>query len=409
MTGGHAGPDHPGRPELLKDLAARIRRSGPLPFDIFMDSVLYGPEGYYQTRTGAIGRGGDYVTSTETSTEFGRALGRQVGECLERLGPGPLDIVELGAGRGTMAADILEEIETRAPELFARATYAIVERSGAMRAEQARILARHLRSGRAVWAESVDRIREGGIRGVLVANEFFDALPVKLVVRREGRVHERHVGLSEDGECLIWIDRPAADPTLDRYVARYGLVREEGSLAEAGIDAMLAAGRAARALARGYAIVIDYGDRAPALYDPALRPAGTLIGYHRHRVCENPLVLVGDQDLTAHVNVSAIEDAAADEGMTTLGWTTQGRFLIALGVADRIAALSGATDPEQVARRMAMMSLIHPEGMGERFRVLVLGKGAGRESLTGLRDPFAAPDPVQDMQTGRNRWQAPTN
>jgi SAM-dependent MidA family methyltransferase len=145
----------------------------------------------------------------------------------------------------------------------------------------------------------------------------------------------------------------------------------------------------ARSLRRGFSFVIDYGDRAGRLYDSDARPAGTLMAYHRHRASEDPFVRVGAQDLTAHVNFSAIEDASAAEGLATIGLTTQHRFLIALGLADRIADLSSSSTPVDVRRRLAMMSLIHPEGMGGIFRVLVQGKGVGPAPLRGLQDPFA--------------------
>ena len=169
----------------------------------------------------------------------------------------------------------------------------------------------------------------------------------------------------------------------------YSLASADGAIAEAGLAARGYAGRIARAIRKGFQIVIDYGDRAERLYDPEVRPSGTVVSYHRHRLVDDPFVRVGEQDLTAHVNFSAIEDAGRREGLESLGVTTQDRFLLALGLADRIVDLAASSRAADVRRRLAMMSLVHPEVMGRVFRVLVQAKGVPAARLTGLLDPFA--------------------
>ena len=259
-----------------------------------------------------------------------------------------------------------------------------------MRAAQSRNLQEHSLSGKVRWAESPEAVRAGGIVGCVIANEFYDALPVRVVARREGILMERRVGLSEDGSRLCWVEAPANDPELIKYATAYGLAPVDGSVAEAGLAARSYARSVGRSVRRGFQIVIDYGDRAAVLYDPRLRPAGTLLAYHRHRTCEDPFVRVGSQDLTAHVNFSALEDASAEAGLATAGFTRQDRFLIALGLAGRITDLSSSSEPSDIRRRLAMMALIHPEGMGGIFRVLIQAKGVAADSLKGLQDPFAS-------------------
>jgi len=379
-----------GASELLAELRRRIRARGTIPFDEFMESALYAPRGGYYEQGGSIlGKGGDFYTASDVSSAFGEMLAEQVVECQGHCGPGSFDIVELGAGKGTLAADLLGRLLAKHGALFRRVNYWIVERSGAMRAAQSGLLKERELDGKVRWADGVEQVRAGGIVGCVIANELYDALPVKLVARLDGRLHERAVGMDTSG-ALRFVDALAHDPALLAYAERYGLAPVDGSVAEAGLIAQDLARRVARTLRRGFSIVIDYGDRAPRLYDPASRPAGTLMAYHRHRASEDPFVRVGAQDLTAHVNFSAIEDASAAEGLVTIGLTTQDRFLIALGLADRIAELSNSVAAADVRRRLAMMSLIHPEGMGGIFRVLVQGKGVSAPFLKGLSDPFAA-------------------
>lgn len=381
-----------GNPVLFAALVDRIHASGPIPFDEFMDLALYAsPGGYYERDAAGIGRQrADYYTAPEASPAFSDLLATQVFECLDRVAAsGPLDIVELGAGCGTMAGGLVEALARRRPDLHARCVYWIVERSAALRARQRARLAPLGHEDKIQWAQKPESIRLGGIRGCVVANEFYDALPVRVVARRGRRLFERRVGLTSDESGLTWVEVEASDPRLVSYAERYGLASTDGAVAEAGIAAQDYASRVARSLGRGYQIVIDYGDRADRLYDTRARPFGTLMGYSEHRTSGDPFLRVGMQDLTAHVNFSAIEDASAEEGLRTAGFTTQHRFLVALGLAERIADLAGASDPAAIDERISMMSLIHPEGMGGIFRVLVQGKDLSDATLQGLRDPFA--------------------
>lgn len=390
MTAGSDPRAHDAASFLLADIVGRIERGGPIPFDAFMDLALYGEQGgYYERGPAAIGPAGDFYTASEVSAAFGEVLAEQIAECLSLLGAGTFDLVELGAGKGTMAADILARLQDRHASLYRRLTYWILDRSRGMREAQERVLRPHMESGKVRWAIGPEDTREGGIVGCIVANEFYDALPVRVVTRAAGALVERRVGLAGAPPRPAWADAPAENRELIAYAETYGLAPRDGVVAEAGLAAQAYAARAARALRRGFQIVIDYGDRAASLYDPAVRPAGTLLAYSGHQIFDDPFVRIGEQDLTAHVNFSALEDAGREEGLVSLGFTTQDRFLIALGLADRITALASSPDPADIRRRLAMMALIHPEVMGRAFRVLVQAKGVPAARLTGLQDPFA--------------------
>src|SRR5437867_5294132 len=219
-----AGTPQDVNPEMLDRLAERIRSFGPVPFDEFMETVLYEPGGgYYERGAVAIGRGGDFYTASDVSSAFGQMLAEQIAECHGLLGVGSMDIVELGAGKGTLAADILSRLQGSHRTVFRRLSYWIVDRSSAMREAQRRNLQEHSLSRKVRWAGSPEAVRPGGIVGCVIANEFYDALPVRVVARREGILMERRVGLSEDGSRLCWVEAPANDPELIKYATAYGL------------------------------------------------------------------------------------------------------------------------------------------------------------------------------------------
>jgi SAM-dependent MidA family methyltransferase len=200
-------------------------------------------------------------------------------------------------------------------------------------------------------------------------------------------LREIGVGLDPAG-ALVEVEMDPA-PEASDLAARYGAAREEGEEAEVcpALSGML--GRMADTLARGFVLVVDYGHDAATLYGPH-HAAGTLLAYHRHRAHENLLARPGEQDLTAHVNFTHLEDAAVAHGLRSLGRTTQDRFLLANGILERFTeAPETWGSPRQVARRRAALQLLHPDGMGRRFHVVVLGKGEVETApLRGLADPF---------------------
>lgn len=362
-----------GRPEIYAALREEIRASGPVPFARFMDLALHHPEwGYYAAGAERLGRGGDFFTASDVGPAFGATLARQIAEIDDRLGrPDPFRYVELGAGRGLLARDVLDALAPEGPRIAAT----LVERSPGMR----RAAAKTVPEAEVVAPEAM---RPGG-DGCVVAVELFDALPVRRIVRRGAALHEIAVGC--EGDRLVEVERPAG-AAAQAFAERYGAAPADGDEAEVPDDLDGAVAPLARAVDRGVAVVVDYGDEAPRLYAPARR-RGTLLAYHRHEVSEDYLARAGEQDLTAHVNFTALADAAAAAGLALVGITTQDRFLIANGILD---GLDGAGDGlAAVKRRLQAKQLVHPGGMGRIFKVALFAKGIDPpRDLAGLADPF---------------------
>ncbi len=331
-------------PPLVTHLRARIRNEGPLSFRDFMEEALYHPEfGYYNSTRNPIGRQGDFYTSSDLDPIFGKLLARKFAQMASALGVSPeaFTIVELGAGRGLLARQIL------AHHHF---PYRILERSAAMRERQRGSL-----QGLDVeWLETLPT----GITGCVFSNEFFDALPVRRVICRNGALREIHV-TSEFSEVEGDLQEPL-DITLS-----------EGQLADINTDARQWIKRIGASLDRGYHLAIDYGYLDREFY---ARPRGTLMCYWRHQAVEDPYLRIGEQDITAHVNFSDLIREGAAVGLTTEEFKTQMDFLVQLGVLKELEALMPADTAEAIQRVMAVKKLVLPGGMGERFKVLVQRK-----------------------------------
>jgi len=368
-----------GHPELLRLLRDEIRERGPVSFARFMDAALNHPEhGYYACGASRLGRGGDFITASDVGPAFGRCLARQLAEMdalLER--PRPFRYVEHGAGRGLLAADVAASLADEAPDLSSRATFDLVDLSPGMR----RAAESGLPSAR---IEAGPQAPAGGA-GCVVAVELLDALPVHRIRRRGSSLREVRVGV--DGDALVEVEQ-AVDETLAAWAALYGAAPGDGDEAEVGLALGPTLSHLAESLARGFLIIVDYGHEASVLFGPAHR-RGTLMAYHRHRASEDYLARVGEQDLTAHVNLTALRREADALGLTTLGITTQDRFLIANGILDGLDTDEGGA-LAATKRRLQAKHLIHPDGMGRMFKVAVFSKGlASTPVLYGLSDPFA--------------------
>ncbi len=368
---------------LTERIADEVRRSGPIPFSRFMDLALYEPRlGYYATSSCRIGTKGDFFTASDVGSGFGDCLARQLSE-MDRLldHPAPFWYVEYGAGRGWLARDVLDGLAESDPELRERTACLLADTSPAMREEASRRVPEAI----VVPPEDV------GARGVgcVVAVELFDALPVHRVRRRDGQLREVFVDVDPGGR-LVEAEGEPLRSTAD-LARRYAAAPEEGDEAEVCPQAIVLLDALASAVRSGFLLVVDYGYRAKELFGPAHR-RGTLLAYRRHTTSEDYLGRVGEQDLTAHVNFSVLEDRASEIGLAVLGLTTQDRFLIANGILDRFAEQDPArwAAPARVRGRMQAMQLLHPEGMGRTFKVLLASKGLSPPPrLVGLEDPFA--------------------
>ena len=360
--------------DLVARIRAEIERDGPLPFARFMDLALYDPTGgYYRAAAARPGRDGDFLTAPEAHPIFGAALARAVADAWDRLDhPEPFVLREYGAGTGTLAAAILDGLVRERPDLARVLRYDPVE------VEPRRVEAI---AERLATAGHADALVPGAgsvalpIDGFVLANEVLDALPTHRVVVRDGALREVAVTWRDGGFADVETDPSTAG--LAARLGAEGVTLAEGQRAEIcrSLDGWIAG--AAAGLARGVLLLIDYGYPAPELYDPVRRRDGTLRAYLRHRVHDDPYIHVGRQDLTAHVDVTAVERAAAAAGLTHLGTTTQAEFLVGLGTEDLLQAIQAdpATNLEDYLEvRSVLLRLLDPAAMG-RFRVMAFGRG----------------------------------
>jgi SAM-dependent MidA family methyltransferase len=373
-------PDPGHEPELLALIEAEIRASGPLTFARFMDLALYDPElGFYATGRRGPGRGADFLTAPESHPIFGWAVARQLDEVWDRLGrPARFTVREHGAGSGALAAGIVEGLDRLGSPLRRAVRYRVVERSAAREAQVAERLA-------AIGAGDVLEPDDGRpIRGAVLANEVIDALPVHRVEGGpDGTIHERFVALDVAGQ-LTTTTGPASTSALAARLDAEGVGLAPGQRAEIclALDGWVA--DAAAGLERGLLLIIDYGHPAGQLYDA---DRGSLLrAYVHHRVHEDALANVGRQDLTAHVDLSAVERAATAAGLAHLGTASQAEFLAGLDIgADLVRLQSDPTTTLQgyLDARSALLRMVDPAVTG-RFAVLAFGRDLPSTPLAGF-------------------------
>jgi SAM-dependent MidA family methyltransferase len=367
-------------------LVARIREEilgagGWIGFDRFMELALYAPGmGYYSGGARKFGAAGDFVTAPELTPIFAWTLASTARQIMASSAP---HIVEVGAGSGRLAADLLLELE-RSGDL--PDSYRILDLSGELRERQRSMLAErapHLLP-RVDW---LDRLPER-FSGLVVANELLDALPVHLVrwggEEQAGVIFERGVAW-QDG--LSWEDRPARGHVLEharRIVAECS--PPVGYLSEIGLAAAGWAAAWGGILECGALLLIDYGFPRHEFYHPQ-RSSGTLMCHYRHRAHGEPFFLPGLQDITAHVDFTAIAEAGYEAGLDLLGYTTQAAFLLNTGVTDVLARIPYEDSKRYLPQARAVHKLVSPAEMGEFFKVMALGKG-----IAGMLQGFSAGD-----------------
>lgn len=345
-----------------------IRRdAGWISFARYMELALYAPGlGYYSGGAAKLGKDGDFTTAPEITPLFGAALARVLDALMKQACP---QILEFGAGSGKLARDILTELShmnVPAPE------YRIVELSGELRARQERTLRDfpHI-----TW---LDRLPDA-FSGVIICNEVLDAMPVNLVVRNSQGWRERGVALSEAGG-FVWQDRPC-DPALiaqipDADALPEGYLTEVHPVATGFMQALgqlLRAGQGATGCG-GAALLIDYGFPAREYYLDQ-RAQGTLICHYRHHAHPDPFYLPGLQDITAHVDFTAIARAAAVSGLEILNYSSQAAFLLGAGIGDLLLRTPPADALQYLPQANAVQKLLSPAEMGELFKVLTVGLG----------------------------------
>lgn len=352
-------PASPGEAEpspLLHRVVAAINQAGGwLPFDQYMHLALYAPGlGYYSRahdpspRIGVMpNSGSDFVTAPELSPRFGQALAQSVIEALTVTGT--RRVIEFGAGLGTLANQLLRHLGGAIDH------YDIVEVSAGMRSLQRETLI--------AWGERVRWLDAwpDAVEAVVVANELFDAMPVKLLQRTNGVWHERGVMWQADAQALAWSDRPSPLRPPCEVPGEHDHLCEIHPQAEAFVRSLAERWR------RGAAFFIDYGFPEAEYYLPQ-RHMGTVMCHQAHRSDPDPLQSVGDKDITAHVNFSGLALSAQDAGLQVLGYTSQGHFLLNSGLLEGL-------DQAPLTEQVMAMKLVNEHEMGELFKVLALGVG----------------------------------
>jgi SAM-dependent MidA family methyltransferase len=345
----------------IKDV---IRTEGGwIPFSKYMDLAMFSPGlGYYSADAAKIGAAGDFTTAPEMSVLFGATLAKQVSQVLHATGG---DVLEFGAGSGKLARDLLRALGKLGCK---PRQYLILEPSPDLRERQQALLHKafpEVRSGIS-WIDGMPE----KFTGAMIANEVLDAMPIDLVAWQADGIHQR--GVTVSGDRFAWQDRMLGPgPLLDH--ARSVDVRP-GYVSEIHLAGTAFVRSLGDSLQHGVVLLIDYGFLAHEYYHPD-RSTGTLMCHYRHRAHTDPFFLPGAQDITAHVNFTAMINAAQSVGLDVEGCTTQAKFLIACGITDCLTE----TDPANAAQYLPLANqaqrLLSPAEMGELFKVLALGRG----------------------------------
>lgn len=361
---------------LEEIIAEEIAGAGSITFARFMELALYHPEhGYYTSGRTRIGKEGDYYTSPCVHPAFGQTVARFITEAAHLCGRDNFSVVEAGAGRGHLAADILDSIRSADPALYSRLTYYIVEKSRPLEREAGESLARH--GERVRLLDSLTDIENLSISGVVLSNELMDALPFHRARFENGELREIYAAL-EDGKLTEITVEPSA-PEILSYFDDSLPGFEEGQEVEINLLAGGLLKEMAEKLKRGFVLTIDYGYLAPELFSPE-RIKGTYKCIHRHRINEDPYANIGEQDITAHVDFSGLIRQGESAGLRTVKYTTQGQFLIDWGILDILEGIIGV--PGDFAKipdgaHTAIKSLFLPGSMGDSFKVLLQEKNMG--------------------------------
>ncbi len=375
----------PGALELSAALSSRLRdeitaAGGTIPFSRYMERCLYEPGlGYYSAGLTKFGAAGDFVTAPEISSLFGQCLARTCAALLQEIGGG--DVLEFGAGSGKLAADMLQALNR---EQCLPTHYYILERSADLRARQRETISQLAGDliERVVW---LDGLPDHGFEGLMLANEVLDAMAVERFRYRDRLFELFHV--CAEGDTFAWRTRAADGPMATRLAALNEAVTfPDGFISEInpGLESWIAS--VAETLARGLLLLIDYGGPRHEVYHPQ-RSDGTLMCHYRHRAHADPFLYPGLQDMTAHVDFTAVAEAAVNAGLDVFGYTSQSWFLLDCGM-DRLLSETDVEDSAAWLRQVQQAkTLILPNEMGERFKCMGLSKGmTGHVPGFGNRD-----------------------
>lgn len=358
--------------QLSEIIIEKIRKDGPITFHDFMEMCLYYPElGYYTSVQDRIGVSGDYYTSPHLTPVFGTMIGKQLEEMWHILGARSFTVVEYGAGPGFLAHDILDYLKNN-KQLYDQLRYCIVERSPAMREKEQS----HLHE-KVTWHDSITEI--GEITGCILSNELVDNLPVHVVVM-DKELMEVFVDYNNGFVELL---QPAS-AALRNYLQQLQIKLPEGFRTEINLHAIEWIEEIADSLAKGFVLTIDYGFPSFELYS-GRRQSGTILCYHKHKISNSPYHHIGEQDITSHVNFSALYHWGLKNSLSCCGFTDQGHFLRALGVADYLRKAEQSGNHSLSGNKGAILAHTLLMDMGSKLKVLVQQKGMQQPRLSSLQ------------------------
>jgi len=368
---------------LRERIAREIHSRGPIPFSRYMELCLYEPElGYYSRKREQFGKGGDFYTSSDVHAVFGRLLARQFDEMWRSMGaPSRIEIVELGPGRGLFVQDVLDWADKKLWDFRDALVYRLVESSPGLRERLIERFATRIARGNLSVHSSLDELPTLAEHVIIFGNEFFDALPVD-VVTCQG---ELRIGY-ENGRFVEVFSSPS--PQELEYLDHYAVLPAEDQRVEARLADAPYMEQFAGRVKRGYIVLVDYGYTREELL--AGRRGSTVRAFRRHSISDTPYEAPGEQDITAHVNFTALREIGQAAGLQPLALVTQAQFLMGIGEANHFAdAFEDVILPQEHAKvSLQLKHLVMPSGMGEAFQVLVMKNGVEKEKaarLSGLK------------------------
>ncbi len=365
----------------------KILQNGAISFRDFMEMALYYPElGYYSSAELKIGKTGDYYTSPHLTPIFGEMLGRQIEEMWHIMGEKEFTVVEMGAGMGLLSCDVCEHLKKN-HELYHDLNYCIVEKSPAMREEQRKRLGMEVR-----WYDTIKDL--GRITGCIFSNELVDAFPVHQVV-----MGKELMEVFVDYKDRFFETLKPASSELKDYLAELGVVIPQGYRTEINLDAVQWIEEIGSSLRKGFVLTIDYGYPSQELYQE-YRNRGTLMCYYKHTANDAPFKHIGEQDITSHVNFSALDHWGRKNELELCGFTDQVHFLLGLGIEEHLKRLQESGTKDYLKKMLQVKTLLMD--MGETFKILVQRKGIEVKELSGLR--FAGRWRISNHFQGNNYY-----
>ena len=359
------------------EIKRRIGQRGSITFAEFMEAALYWPDGGYYSRRDPTGADGDFFTSPLAHPAFGALLAVQLFQMWLIMGrPSRFTVIEPGAGNGLLCRDVLASAGGLTQDFARSLRYVCVDRRGRPGEELGQPQAHRI---------TADHLPFRRLEGCVLSNEFLDAFPVHQVVAEGGRLREVFVAL--EGGDLVTVTGNPSTPALAERLDGLWVTLAEGQTAEINLGLDAWAGDAAACLSQGFVLTVDYGRPSAELYSFQSRPRGTLTTFYRHLQTDSPLDRVGQQDITAQVDLTSVVRSGERLGLDFIGAAPQGAFLQRLGLPDMLEGLRAATtsQKEYVTNRHGMLELVKAGGLGD-FQVLLQGKNVGCPDLWGLND-----------------------